>query len=419
MKKFLDFGNKQLLFAKDLNNREIFHVHLKYVSLIGRNFFYPNLLLHTDNNIINPYDEKVMSLNKDSFYDNNYDFSFLMKENPSTIFVTHPVFFFIYHFDNYYHFIYDTIPYLITYLHLKKEIPSLRLLVQYPNTTKHSSFYPFNLDLLSKFIDIDKDIIIFDPQHCYIDFYISSSYTHGGLSSNPPRQEIYSLYRSISPPKLDNKFPSRIYISRRTWIHNDKSNIGTDYTTRRKMMNEDALVDILKKQFDIEEVFAEKMTMDEKIHLFRNASLVVGAIGGGMSNLLFSPSTTKSIVIVSPHFLDINHRFRYSMEHTDITFFENVSVYRKSNKIPLYCRVRILNSNIIGEIEDYDDSNHTYLVRLSNNDVPGFHNDMQFTTKSFYDYEFVLIDKGLNSPYQISIKDLCQVINDKISCKEP
>ena len=41
--------------------------------------------------------------------------------------------------------------------------------------------------------------------------------------------------------------PKLVYISRRTWINKDKSNIGTDYTNRRKMMNEDLLVEELTK----------------------------------------------------------------------------------------------------------------------------------------------------------------------------
>ena len=45
--------------------------------------------------------------------------------------VNDPVFFFIYNTDNYYHFIYDTLPYLITYNHLKSDISNLKLLMNY------------------------------------------------------------------------------------------------------------------------------------------------------------------------------------------------------------------------------------------------------------------------------------------------
>ena len=56
--------------------------------------------------------------------------------------------------------------------------------------------------------------------------------------------------------KLIDQFPNynvsnlgnikNIYISRRTWLNSDKSNIGTDYTSRRKMINENELVEQLK-----------------------------------------------------------------------------------------------------------------------------------------------------------------------------
>ena len=59
-----------------LNNSDIRKyglLMLNNVTLTGRNPFYPNILLNNNaNNLISPYDEKIMSLNKSSFYDNNY-----------------------------------------------------------------------------------------------------------------------------------------------------------------------------------------------------------------------------------------------------------------------------------------------------------------------------------------------------------
>ena len=61
-----------------------------------------------------------MSLNKETFYDNNVYQDKINKIENSNI-IEENVFFFIYNFDNYYHFLYDTIPYLYTYLELKNE----------------------------------------------------------------------------------------------------------------------------------------------------------------------------------------------------------------------------------------------------------------------------------------------------------
>ena len=63
--------------------------------------------------------------------------------------------------------------------------------------------------------------------------------------------------------------------------------------------------------------------MEEKIGMFRTAKYVAGPIGGGMCNLIFSPSETKVMSINSPTFMDVNLRFAYSMVHTDLFNFEH------------------------------------------------------------------------------------------------
>ena len=410
----------------DINNRVIGFAYLENIKLTGRNLFYPNILLqYTDTDInadiISPYDEKIMSLNKSTFYDNNiYNISNDNLEITSINIINCPVFFFIYNFDNYYHFLYDTIPYLYTYFHLKQTYPNLKLLVNYPNFNK-TEFYKFNLDILEKFIDIKHNLIIHNSTNIYTNFFISSSLTHSGISNVYPRNEIYKLYEMMKLNIVLNPYYNNyefIYISRRTWIHNDTSNIGTNYTTRRKMMNEDILVERLNK-LGIKEIFAENLTIDEKIQLFSKAKLVIGSIGGGMANLLFSPAETKSIVIVTPDFLNINYRFKYSMEHTDITYFNKVNTYNEANAIPLFCRVKINKSGIynnkIGEIIKYNDNNDTYTVNISNNDVAGFNNNVTFESNTFCKDDFTLLDNGLNSPYEIDVEQLIILVNEKIT----
>jgi len=393
------------LYEKDETERSIGYYKMNHISLNGRNTYYPNVLLYQseDKTLMSPYNEMVMSLGKKSFYGDDYD----MDQTDSTREIVVPVFFFIYNFDNYYHFLYDTLPYLFTYLELKKTIPTLKLLVNYPNQT--NTFYKFNLEFLSKIINID-DLII-HSNHIYKEMYVSTSLTHGGHSNNPPRKEIFQLYdmlkNNIDYSNIDEKYKnlSQLYISRRTWINNDSSNIGTDYTSRRKMMNEDLLVESLKKRGFIE-IFAENLNTDEKIFLFSNATTIIGAIGGGMANLLFSKSTTKTIVIETPYFLEINYRFKYSMEHTMIQYMQDVRTYANS-KIPLYCRVKI-KDGMIGEISDYNDTNG-YLINLSN-DVAGFNNKGSFKNKWFLSNEFELLDNGLNSPYTINVDSLLEII---------
>jgi capsular polysaccharide biosynthesis protein len=406
----------KLLKEKDENERTISIFIFSNVSLSGRNMFYPNVLLYdTDSHILySPYDEKIMSLNKDCFYDNNiYDITISNNANKKQVFES--VFFLIYNFDNYYHFLYDTLPYLYSYLNIKQMIPSLKLLINYPNKHK-KDFYKFNIELLNKFINID-DIIIHQNDNVYSNVYVSTSLTHGGFSNLPPRKEVYELYKNIKHkinliPNNKNKY---IYISRRTWINKDISNIGTDYTSRRKMMNEDLLVDKLTNM-GIQEIFTENLTTDEKIQLFNQSEMIIGSIGGGMSNLLFSNTNTKSIVIVTPYFLDVNYRFKYSMEHTNITYFNNVITYTEDNDIPLYCRVQIISGmhkDKIGEIVEYNKNMDKYVVNISNNDVAGFNNQHIFDKNEFDKNEFKLLDSGLNSPYIVDIDSLINLIYEK------
>ena len=409
--------NFKELFEKDKTQRNIGYSQFTNVILTGRNNFYPNVLLYSEYNLISPYDEKVMSLNKDSFYDNNkYELEIQIKNNYYEI--QEEVFFFIYNFDNYYHFLYDTLPYLFNYLELKKSYPSLKLLVNYPNKNK-KDFYKFNNEFLDKIINLN-NLIIHDENNKYLNIYVSTSLTHGGYSNNPPRKEIYSIYdfikNNINYENINEKYLDlkKLYISRRTWINNDNSNIGTDYTSRRKMMNEDILVEKLV-QLGYNELFAENLNTDEKIYLFSNAEVVIGAIGGGMANLLFSNKNTKSIILVTPYFLDINYRFKYSMENTNIKYIYDVNTYLEDNKIPLYCRVKIIDnkSNYFekyGEICKYNKNNSKYLVNISNNDVAGFNNVIKFNNEWFLEDEFILLDNGLNSPYFVNMNKILEIL---------
>ena len=422
------FKNQTLinLKEKDENGRIIAYTFINNTQIIGRNQYYPNILFYqnqtqkNDNLIINPYDEKVMSLNKDTFYDNNiYNDKINKIENPNIM--EEDVFFFIYNFDNYYHFLYDTLPYLYTYLELKKENSSLKLLVHYPNKDK-KEFYKFNTDFLHKLV-VQEDIIIHQENNIYKKIFVSTSLTHGGLSNNPPRKEIYEIFdllkKNINLDNIQEKYKQNkcnnnyknIYISRRTWLNNDKSNIGTDYTSRRKMINENELVEQLKKNH-FKEIFAENLNSDEKIYLFSNAEKICGSIGGGMANLLFSPKKTKSYIIVSPYFLDINYRFKFSLENTNIQYFNETEVFKENNsKYSLYIRVKISNSeniyfNKIGEIIEFNNNLNKYKIALSNNDVAGFNNQIEFEHILFDENDFQCLDSGLNSPYIFNYQNL-------------
>jgi hypothetical protein len=390
------------IFKSDVNNREINIYKIEDVRPTGYNLYYPTTLLyniHTCKTIL-PLLEKTMSLKCGTIYEKNNMLFDVKQSLIQTIFQT-PLYYFIYNTDNYFHYLYDTMPYLISYIELKKEIPTLKLLMQYPNPQKNE-MYPFVLELLELLNISTNDIVIIDENTLYKSVYISTSYTHDFDSNLPPRNEIYELYQHIANivrdiyPKIVS--PSKIYVSRRTHLHNDFSNIGTNYTTRRRLINEDELVDSLVRDGFIE-VFTEKLTTIQKIQYFMNATDVVGAIGGGISNVLFSPNRTKLEAIISPTFLDVNSRFKYSLDCVNTTYNFNTKHYEMT-EFKLYMRVRYCE--IVGEIKDIYD-NKLLISYTEDGTNTGWNSQCQYKQIEVYTNEVIKLDDGLNSSWEICI----------------
>ena len=394
-------SSKSLMFLED-NPRNSFVCLFENVVLTGRNLHYPNcLLLENNTSLISPYDEKVMSLNKESFYDNNL--WQVDSTQPESV-VENPCFFFHYNVDNYYHFVYDTLPILYFYFRIKESHPSLQLLVQTSHPTNKS--LPFFVKDLLHSVGIES--IEFGKENVmYRKLFVASSFTHGGFSNEAPSPFASTIWKSIKGSSTD-VFPKRFYISRRSWIHGKTENMGTNYTLRRKCINEDAVVELLRKH-NIEEVFTELLTTSQKIKLFSEAELIVGVIGGGMCNLLLAPVKTKTLCILTPYFLEINQRFKYSMHHTNILYSHSGFLQPFEGKYSLYTRVRIKDTGLIGEVEGYKEKK--VIVRLSKNDIAGFSQDFPLETEIFEEDNLEAIDNGLNSPYLVNLLKLEEDLN--------
>ena len=382
------------------NNRKIDLYKFENCTTTGLNLYYPNVLLKTKNDMVLPLLERTMSLKSGTIYEkNNMEFKYNEKKIVNTYNV--PVFFFIYNTDNYFHFLYDSLPYLISYLSLKKELPNVKLLMQFPNEQK-PDFYPFVIEFL-EILNISKDeIVIIDEYTEYKEIYVSTSYTHDFDSNLPPRKEIYDFYQTIvglvKEKKREIETPKKIYVSRRTWLHNDFSNIGTNYTTRRRLVNEDALVEKLLTEGYYCEVFTEKLSTIEKVLYFANATHVVGAIGGGISNVLFSPRTTKLEAIISPTFLDVNTRFKHSLNGVDVYYNMNTEHVEKT-EFKTYMRVKTKDGTIVGEIEKIHDNK--LLVSYTDGSNTGWNAQCNYKQIELNMNEVVKLDDGLNSPWEI------------------
>lgn len=388
------------LFKKNENGRIINVYKITNCSASGVNLYYPNVLLKTETGLILPVLERTMSLKSGTIYEKSN-----MKYNYTEAEITNvcetPVFFFIYNTDNYFHFLYDALPYLISYLELKRTIPDLKLLMQFPNEQK-TRFYPFVSEFLELLNIGSDDIIMINKNVAYKDIFVSTSYTHDFDSNLPPREEIYEFYKNIVSlvrEKHDKNIitPKKIYVSRRTWLHNDFSNIGTNYTTRRRLVNEDQLVEKLLND-GYEEVFTERLTTIEKIFYFANATHVVGAIGGGISNVLFSPKITKLEALVSPTFLDVNLRFKYSLDCVDVYYNYNTE-HAESGEFKKYMRVKAKDGNVVGEIEEIYDNK--LLVSYTDGSNTGWNAENTYKQIEFNMEDVEKLDNGLNSHWKL------------------
>ncbi|MBC8147210.1 MAG: glycosyltransferase family 61 protein [Bacteroidetes bacterium] len=407
--KFYDELETIILREKDQNDRSIRYNTINDCVITGYDSFYPNAIIKSDDYdfLILPIKEDFMSLKSGTVYEKDMSFDY---QNNNTKFnkIDTPAFFFICNTTNYYHFIYDSIPYLFTYFELKKKIPDLKLLMNYSDVSK-TTFFPFVLETLEVLGIKLEDITIHNELNKYHTIYIGSSLTHDKKPNTPPRKEIYDLFQRMADSvNLDHNTPKKIYVSRRTWIHNDLSNIGTDYTTRRKLMNEDKLVEYLES-IGYKEVFCEKMSMKEKIHLFRNAEYIAGPIGGGMCNILFSKPSAKVFSIISPTFLEVNERFLFSMNNCDLENINDSDFYKSEGDIKNGVRVKIKNQNTIGEVKEYL-GNNLYKVVMRKLGTTGSESTDELEEVKLHESEIDPIDAGLNSPWIVDLDKIKQTI---------
>jgi capsular polysaccharide biosynthesis protein len=382
-----------VIYEQDVNGRDI-RIFRIYEAQVSGQSHYPGVRLfsYKTGEVFNPIREQVMSMP---------DLEIKSIGRPTTVgkTETRPVFFFVYNVDNYYHFLYDSLPYLISYQYLKEKVPGLKLLINFANDqqTKLNPFVTEFLELLHIYSD---DMLFLEKDTVYGEVFISSSYTHDGKSNLPPRQEVYSLYNGLAD-KIDtyDDFPKKIYVSRRSHIHGHYENIGTNYTTKRRLDNEDQLVTFLESK-GYTEVFTELLDTRTKIAMFKGCTHVVGAIGGGLCNVLFSGPQTKLTAIVSPYFLDINKRFCYSFANVDVGYFTDTR-HIETSEYKRHMRVRIKPLNIVGEVQDITDS--TLSVIYSDEAIAGWNAQTEYRTKIVHKDGVESIDPGLNCAWTMDL----------------
>ena len=311
--EYWNSGSPDIISVDDI--RTISVKYFRDVRFTGHSIHYPQPLLYSEGKLVLPTIEKFMSLGRGTVYEKDMWYTGDLLEVKNT-FQT-PVFYFAYNMANYYHFIYDTLPYLYTYFNEKKYFKDLKLLVSPPDG--QTDLYPFVWDTLALLGITRDDVVFLNDRARYKMVVVGSSLTHDGLPNTPPHKKVFDIINRLQG---EYKGPEKVYVSRRTWMHNKTENLGTNMTEARKCVNEDEVAEYFISR-GYEEVFCENLSMKEKVGLFRGAKVVAGPIGGGMVNTIFSKPSTKVISINSPTFFDINARFEYSMSHTQLHHFND------------------------------------------------------------------------------------------------
>ena len=172
------------------------------------------------------------------------------------------------------------------------------------------------------------------------------------------------------------------------------------------MCNEDELVNLLEKMGYVE-IFTENLNTIEKLNLFFNAESVIGAIGGGLCNVLFSKEDTKLITIVSPTFLDVNHRFKYSLDGVSNNYFYNTT-HTEDSEFKSNMRVECEELSIVGEVSKIDGD--MLSIIYSDNLVSGWNNQINFKKTTVNSKSCKKLDEGLNSPFLIDLEKIKSLI---------
>jgi tetratricopeptide (TPR) repeat protein/capsular polysaccharide biosynthesis protein len=83
----------------------------------------------------------------------------------------------------------------------------------------------------------------------------------------------------------------------------DRLYISRTQAKKRKMINEEAIIDLLK-QYEFRIVYFEKMSVREQANCIATAEVVIAPHGSGLTNLIFCQPGTKVIEILSPSWLN-------------------------------------------------------------------------------------------------------------------
>ncbi len=214
--------------------------------------------------------------------------------------------------SNYWHWLFDVLP-RIKILDGIKKLDEIDFFLLPDNKKK---FQKESLNLLN--IPEKKIISSINYRHIIADKVIAVD--HPYAIKNDPSNEIQNIpfwiieyLRYSFKNKINNKnFPKKIYIDRRDATSNHRH--------LRKILNENEVKNYLsKKGYSI--IALSELSFEDQIHLFSNASSIIGLHGAGFANLVFCEPGTKVLELKPKNagFMYANLAKKVSLHYNDIS----------------------------------------------------------------------------------------------------
>jgi len=223
---------------------------------------------------------------------------------------------------HYFHWFCDSLPRFIQAKNVNNKYPILL-----PKSIE-------NIDYIKKSIDIlEINYITYNDQENtkVKDLFVSS---HSAPSGNYNNKTINSLAKSLKSNKkieADNDY-------RNIWISRSKSK-------HRKIKNESEILPLLNR-FNFKIIHPEEYTFEEQISIYKNANILGGLHGGGLTNILFMNEGTKLLEVRREND-DLNNCYYTLASELGINYYY---VNSKSQGEDLYVSDTIINLSDLEKI---------------------------------------------------------------------
>jgi capsular polysaccharide biosynthesis protein len=177
--------------------------------------------------------------------------------------------------------------------------------------------------------------------------YVLDSLNYIGVKSENCFEAKNVCFRElINTSKIKNgDFPAFNFLRKRLGVEGLKIGSRKIYISRsgrRKIQNEKEFIDLVS-EYGFETIYCEKLSFIEQINLFKDASVVIGAHGAGIGNILLSPNGIKVLEIR-------NRNFHGACYYKACNFFgmDYYNLYGVGNNVK---SMDEFNANLCGDIQ--------------------------------------------------------------------